>query len=336
MAAPASTRTILLAAVPDGIPRESDFRLEEIQTPECAPGELLVRSLWISVDPYLRGRMTGNRSYIDPIPVGRPMESGAIGEVIESGHSQFAPGDLVTGLWAWQEYAAVGAGKIQRIDPADGPISANLGVLGMPGMTAYFGLLELCEPRAGETLVVSGAAGAVGSAVGQIGKILGCRVVGVAGTPEKVEYLRGLGFDGALNYRTDRPYVDALRMACPDGIDCYFDNTGGEVTDAVFELLNPRARVSVCGQISQYNDRTGDVGPRPFWPMIVKQIRAEGFLVSRWAHQFAEGRAQMAAWLREGRLRYDETVYDGLENAPRAFIGLFKGENTGKALVRLR
>jgi NADPH-dependent curcumin reductase CurA len=205
----------------------------------------------------------------------------------------------------------------------------------MPGMTAYFGLLEICSPEPGETVVVSGAAGAVGSAVGQIAKIIDCRVVGTAGSDEKLDYLRSLGFDGVLNYRSGPPYDAALQQLCPSGIDCYFDNTGGEFTDAVINHMNVRGRIAVCGQISQYNDRSGDVGPRPFWPMIVKQLRAEGFLVSRWASQWAEARRAMAEWLREGKLQYRETVYEGLENAPAAFIGLFKGENVGKALVKV-
>ena len=303
--------------------------------PACPENVSEVRTTWISVDPYLRGRMTGNRTYIDPIPVGNVMESGAVGEVIESRHSRFVAGDVVTGFWGWQDYAAVAGSKVQKVDVTEETASASLGILGMPGMTAYFGFLELCQPKAGETVVVSAAAGAVGSAVGQIAKIVGCRVIGTAGSREKTDYIQSLGFDGTLNYRTDRPYDEALQRLCPDGIDCYFDNVGGELTDAVFQHLNVRARVAVCGQISQYNDRSSDIGPRPYWTMVVKQVRAEGFLVSRWATRFPEGHKQMAAWLREGRLHFRETVYEGLESTPSAFAGLFTGENIGKALVRL-
>jgi NADPH:quinone reductase len=335
MAVPDRTRRILLAAVPVGMPEDSDFRMDDAAVPECPANGLLVRTTWVSVDPYLRGRITGKRSYIDPIPVGGVMESGAVGEVVVSRHSEFRQGDSVTGLWGWQEYAAIDAAGVRKLDPAEAPVPTALGILGMPGMTAYFGLTELCAPKAGETVVVSAAAGAVGSAVGQIAKILGCRVVGTAGSQEKVAFVKSLGFDDALNYRTDRPYGAALARLCPNGIDCYFDNVGGELADAVFPLLNPRARVAVCGQISQYNDLVNDVGPRPFWPILVKQVRVEGFLVRRWASRFAEARSQMAIWLKEGRLRHRETIYDGLESAPRAFIGLFKGENTGKALVRI-
>ena len=328
-------RRILLAAVPEGMPQDSDFRMDEAEVPSCTDNGLLVRTQWISVDPYIRGRMTGNRTYIDPIPVGGVMESGAVGEVVESRHAGYRQGDIVTGHWGWQEYAAVDGSRVQKVDPNDAPVSTAIGILGMPGMTAYFGLIELCAPKNGETVVISGAAGAVGSAAGQIAKILGCRVIGTAGSAEKVAYVKSLGFDDALNYRTDKPYHEVLARMCPNGIDCYFDNVGGELTDAVFQLMNVFGRVSVCGQISQYNDRAKDIGPRPFWPMIVRQLRVEGFIVSRWASRFAEGRKQMAAWLKEGKLRYDETIYDGLENTPRAFIGLFRGENTGKALVRL-
>ena len=264
------------------------------------------------------------------------MVSGAVGEVVESRNPSFHSGDTVSGIWAWQEVAEVpSVSGVQKADPNLAPVSTALGVLGMPGMTAYFGLTELCQPCAGETLVVSGAAGAVGSTVGQIGKILGCRVIGTTGSPDKAEYLRSIGFDGVLNYRTDE-IPSKLRSLCPDGIDCYFDNVGGEITDAVFPLLNTSARVAVCGQISQYNSGRGsDVGPRPFWHMVVKQIRCEGFLVFRWYDRFPEGQQRMAQWLRSGKLQYKETVYEGLENAPKAFIGLFEGENTGKALVKL-
>jgi NADPH:quinone reductase len=328
-------RRIVLAAVPEGMPRESDFRILDVAVPECPANGLLVRTLWISVDPYLRGRITGVRSYVAPIAVGAAMVSGAVGEVVASLHPDFQRGDVVTGYWGWQDFDAVEGVRAQRVDPREAPVSTALGVLGVPGLTAYFGLTEVCEPKAGETIVVSGAAGAVGSAVGQIAKILGCRAVGVAGTPAKVEWVKSLGFDGVLNYRTDLPYAETLARMCPDGIDCFFDNVGGEFTDAVFGLMNVRGRVAVCGQISQYNDPSQDVGPRPFRQMIVKQLCVEGFLVSRWSGRFADGRAQMAEWLNAGRLRYQETIYNGLESAPRAFIGLFHGENTGKSLVKV-
>ena len=329
------SRRVKLVAVPEGLPKESDFLVEDMVVPDCPLDGLLVKTRYLSVDPYLRGRIAGKKTYVDPIPVGNVMESGCVGEVVASRTGDYRVGDIVAGLWGWQDYVGVEVGKVQRVDPAEAPVSTALGILGMPGMTAYFGFTELCAPKGGETVVVSGAAGAVGSAVGQIAKILGCHVVGVAGTAEKVAYVKSLGFDAALNYRTDKPYPETLAALCPNGIDCYFDNVGGEMTDVVLGLMNTRGRVSVCGQIASYNDRSEDVGPRPFTNILVKQLRVEGFIVSRWGARFPEGRKQMAAWLKAGLLRYEETVYKGLESAPRAFIGLFSGENTGKALVEL-
>jgi NADPH-dependent curcumin reductase CurA len=328
-------KRIVLSAVPQGMPKTADFQSEDAEVPECPARGLLVRTQWISVDPYLRGRISGQRTYVDPIRVGEVMESGAVGVVSESDNAAFRPGEIVVGNWGWQEIAAVGVKGLLKLNPDEAPVSTALGILGMPGMTAYFGLLELCNPQPGETVVISGAAGAVGSAAGQIAKILGCRVIGTAGSEQKLAYLRSLGFDGVLNYRSGPPYETALKQLCPAGIDCYFDNTGGELTDAVINQMNVRGRIAVCGQISQYNDRGSDVGPRPFWPMIVKQLRAEGFLVFRWSAEWPEARRKMAQWLREGKLQYRETVYEGLENAPTAFIGLFKGENIGKSLVKL-
>jgi NADPH:quinone reductase len=328
-------QTIVLAATPEGMAKETDFRIETVPVPECPPGGLLVHTRWLSVDPYLRGRMAGVRTYIEGFRVGEPIESGAVGVVLVSDTALFHPGDTVLGTWEWQEFAAVDPRKVQKLDPAEAPVSTALGILGMPGMTAYFGLIEICRPQPGETVVVSGAAGAVGSAAGQIAKILGCRVVGSAGTDTKLDFLRSLGFDGVLNYRTDKPYADKLRELCPNGIDCYFDNTGGDLTDAVLPQMNLRGRISVCGQISQYNDLSQDRGARPWWMMIVKQLSAEGFIVSRWYDRWPEARTRMAGWLREGKLQYRETVYEGLASAPRAFVGLFTGENTGKAIVKL-
>jgi NADPH-dependent curcumin reductase CurA len=329
-------RRIVLAGYPVGLPGEGDFRMEEVPVPECPARGLLVRTTCLSVDPYMRGRMSGMRTYVDPFALGAVVEGGAVGEVIASDAEGFAVGDSVVGMWGWQEYAAVEAGSVQKLNPEEAPVSTALGILGMPGMTAYFGFLEICQPKAGETVMVSGAAGAVGSAVGQIAKIKGCRVVGSAGSAEKVEYLKSLGFDGAFNYRTERPYGETLRRLCPNGIDCYFDNVGGALTDAVMERMNLFGRVSVCGQISMYNENpSADVGPRPFRQVLVRQLRVEGFIVSRWVKRWPEGRKEMAAWLREGKLQYEETVFEGIENTVKAFLGLFSGENTGKAIVKL-
>lgn len=329
-----TTRRIILAAVPDGLPKETDFRLEAIDAPSCPEGGLLVRTQYISVDPYLRGRITGRKTYVDPILVGAPMESGAVGEVVESRAPGYQAGDTVTGMWSWQELVPLGIRGARKVDPSAGPVTAEIGILGTTGLTAYFGLLEICHPKAGETLVVSGAAGAVGMVVGQIGKILGCRVVGIAGTDTKLEYVRSLGFDAALSYRAP-DFGAQLASACPKGVDCYFDNVGGSITDTVLPLLNVFGRVSVCGQISMYNSTQVEIGPRPFPLMVVKQIRAEGFIVLRWANRFAEGRKQLAEWMKEGKLQNRETVFEGFENTPKAFLGLFSGENTGKAIVKL-
>lgn len=335
MTLPDRNRRFLLAKVPEGMPQESDFLMEEEARPICPTNGVLVRSLWISVDPYLRSRISGVRTYVDPIPTGSLMESAAVGQVIASQTPTIQVGAFVAGMWGWQDYGALEAARVRVLDPEEAPIQTALGLLGGPGMTAYFGLIELCAPKEGETVLVSGAAGAVGSAVGQIAKILGCRAVGTTGTDAKSEYIKSLGFDAALNYRTDEPYLKSLSRLCPNGIDCYFDNVGGELTDAAMRLMNFRGRVAVCGQISQYNDRSLDVGRRPFSEILVKQLKVEGFIVTRWANRFAEVRQQMAIWMKEGRLRCHETVYEGLENAPKAFIGLFRGENTGKALVRV-
>ena len=319
------------------MPKESDFRTEEAPAPRAGEGQMLVRTLYWSVDPYMRGRITGVRTYADPVLVGDMMAGGAVGEVIESKTPGYSVGDYVTGYWGWQEYAAVSAREVTRVNPDVAPISTALGVLGMPGMTAYFGLLEFCNPKAGETVVVSGAACAVGSAAGQIARIKGCRVVGIAGGPEKTKHLTDeLGFDAALDYKATSDYGASLKELCPTGIDCYFDNVGGDLSDAVFRLINLFGRVAVCGQISLYNLEKPDPGLRLLPHILTRQMRVEGFIITRFASRFAEGYAQMAAWLREGKLQYREHIVDGFENIPRAFIGMLQGENIGKMLVRAR
>jgi NADPH-dependent curcumin reductase CurA len=265
---------------------------------------------------------------------GDAIASGCVGEVIASRSSRVSEGQIVSGMWGWQDTAAVPAKSVQPLLAAQQPESTALGVLGMPGMTAYFGLLELCRPKAGETVFVSGAAGAVGSYVGQIAKILGCRAVGSAGSDEKVSWLREIGFDGAMNYKSGSS-DSTLGRICPKGIDCYFDNVGGELTDTVLRQMNHFGRVAICGQISMYNDWSEDAGPRPFGSILMKQLRVEGFLVSRWFERWPEGIARMSEWLKAGRIQNRETVYEGLDSVVRAFIGLFTGENTGKAVVRL-
>jgi NADPH-dependent curcumin reductase CurA len=264
------------------------------------------------------------------------MVGGTVGKVIESHHPGFKADDIVEGRLGWQEYAVSDGTGLRKVDPSLAPISTALGVLGMPGLTAYFGLLDIGRPRPGETVVVSGAAGAVGSLVGQIAKIKGCRAVGIAGSDQKVAWLvNELGFDAAFNYKAAGDYADELQKLCPSGIDVYFDNVGGAITDAVFRLINTGARISICGQISQYNLEESEMGPRPLGVLLTKQARAEGFLVFQFTERYQEGLRQMAEWLRDGRIKYREEFVEGLENAPRAFIDMLKGKNTGKQLIRI-
>ncbi len=284
----------------------------------------------------MRSRMTGVRTYADPVNIGQVMVGGTVGEVVQSKNPKFTAGEIYQGYWGWQEYAVSTGDQLRKLDPHLAPISTALGVLGMPGITAYFGLLDICKPQAGETVAVSGAAGAVGSLVGQIAKIVGCRAVGIAGSGEKVAWLVDeLGFDAAFNYKTTENYVAALKEFCPQGIDCYFDNVGGAITDAVLPVLNPKARISVCGQISQYNAVKSEPGPRILTYLLSKQARAEGFLYFQFANRYTEGLTKMAHWIQEGKLKYREQILEGFENTPRAFIGLLQGENTGKMLVKV-
>lgn len=328
-------RQFLLAARPVGMPKESDFNLVETRLPTPAANQFLVRAHYLSVDPYMRGRMNDVKSYAKPVQIGEVMTGGVVGEVIESNHPDYKAGDFAVGQFGWQEYAITDGVGVRKVDPRLAPISTSLGVLGMPGLTAYFGLLDVCDPKPGETVLVSGAAGAVGTLVGQIAKIKGCHTVGIAGTEDKINYLTDeLGFDAAFNYKTVTDYFAKLRELCPNGIDCYFDNVGGAITDAAIRLLNVHARVSVCGQISQYNLEKPEMGPRLMGLLIVTRSKIQGFLVSDYWSRFDEGLREMAGWISEGKLKYQENVVEGFENMPRAFIGMLQGENTGKQLVR--
>ncbi len=334
-----TNRAIALAAHPAGFPKDSDFKQLELPMPKAGPGQFVVRTKFLSVDPYMRGRMTGVRSYVDPFEIGKPIPGGAVGEVVESNHPEFPKGQAVLGMWGWQDYHLSTGADVQKLDPRLASISMALGVLGMPGMTAYFGFLDICTPKAGETAYVSGAAGAVGAIVGQIAKIKGLRVVGSAGSDDKVKYLlNDCGYDAAFNYKTvpTKDFAGKIRELCPKGIDCYFDNVGGEMTDAVFMNLANFARISICGVISQYNLEKPDMGPRStYMTLLVKQARAEGFIVSRFMNRWPEGIQQMGQWLKEGKLKYREDILDGLENTPKAFMRMLKGENMGKQLVKV-
>ena len=316
------------------MPTVDNFNFVDAGAPQPGDGELLVRMLYISVDPYLRGRMREGRSYIPPFQVGQVIESGGVGKVVESRDDRFQPGDIVTGMFGWRLYNVVKADGLMKVPPGV-PVTTALGVLGMPGLTAYFGLLDIGQPKQGETVVVSGGAGAVGMTVCQIAKIKGCRVAGIAGSDEKNRYLKEeLSVDAVINYKTG-DIRQTLKGACSNGIDVYFDNVGGEVSDAVLPLLNHGARVIICGQISFYNMDRPDVGPRPQPYLLINSALMRGFIVTEYAARFPEGALHLAQWLSEGKLKYAETVVEGFENTPRAFIGLFSGENLGKQIVRV-
>lgn len=329
-------RQVLLAKRPQGVPDESTFQFVETHVPELKDGEVLVRTLYLSVDPYMRGRMNAAKSYAPPFEVGKPLIGGVVGKVVRSNDPNFSEGDYVTARLDWADYSVVNGKRLQKIDPNLAPVTTALHVAGMPGLTAYFGLIDIGKPKAGETVVVSGAAGAVGSVVGQIAKLKGCRVVGIAGSDEKIAYLKNeLGFDEVINYKTTANLREALKKACPDGIDIYFDNVGGEITDAVVFLLNFHSRFVLCGQIAHYNDTEVEMGPRFLPYFLTRSVLLKGFIVSDYADRFDEGYQQLAAWLKEGQLKYKETIVDGLEHAPDAFLGLFRGENIGKMLVKV-
>lgn len=303
--------------------------------PTLDDGEVMIRTLYISVDPYLRGRMREGRSYVPPFAIGEVITSGVVGEVVESRAAGFAAGDTVTGMLGWRLYNIAKAGELRKVDPNIAPVTTALGVLGMPGLTAYFGLLDIGQPKEGETVVVSGAAGAVGLTVSQLAKIKGCRVVGIAGSDDKNKYLRDeLGVDAVINYKTENVAL-ALKEACPERIDVYFDNVGGEISDAAILLLNQGARIVLCGQISLYNLDKPDVGPRPQPYLLVNSALMKGFIITGYAARFTEGITQLAQWLAAGKLKYAETIVEGFENTPQAFIGLFAGDNLGKQIVKV-
>ncbi len=332
---PYVNRQIVLAGPPGGTPKESDFRIVESPIPKAGPGEALVRALYLSVDPScLRGR-AGRRAYAKEVATGEVLTGSVVGEVCESHDPRVAKGDIVSATLGWQEFALAPAKSLRKLDPEMAPVTTALYVLGLPGLTAYFGLLDICRPQPGETVVVSGAAGAVGSLVGQIARIKRCRAVGIAGSDEKVRYLTGeLGFDSGFNYQETADYQARLKELCPNGVDIYFDNVGGPITDAVMRTINTRARIAACGQLSQ-NWEHPDVGPRWFGQLILRQAKVEGFLVHQFAERYEEGYRQLATWLRERRIKYREEVIEGLENAPKAFVGMLEGRNIGKQLVKV-
>ncbi|NEW81237.1 MAG: NADP-dependent oxidoreductase [Mariniphaga sp.] len=328
---------IVLKSRPVGVPTSANFEILTIEIPELAKGTVRLKAHTFSVDPYMRGRMSEAKSYVAPFAVGEPVMGGGVAQVVESRAEGFKAGDFVLGMVPWQDQMVVDAAGLQVIDGNIAPLSYYLGILGMPGMTAYFGLLDIGKPQKGETVVVSGAAGAVGIVVGQIAKIKGCRVVGIAGDQSKVDYLiNDLGFDAAINYKTETNIAGVLAAVCPDGVDVYFDNVGGEISDAVISQINKGARIIICGQISLYNATSQPVGPRIQPTILKKSALMQGFIVSNYASRFPEGFKALAEWVGSGQLKYTNTTYHGFEKLPEAFIALFEGKNLGKLIVEVK
>ncbi|MEE1928505.1 NADP-dependent oxidoreductase [Streptomyces sp. TRM 70351] len=336
MTLPTTGRAWHLTARPDGWPTPDDFALREEPVQAPAAGQVLVRNLWMSVDPYMRGRMNDVKSYIPPFQLDRPMDGAAVGVVVASEADGFAPGDHVSHALGWREYATLEARHAQKVSADLAPLSAYLGVLGMPGLTAYAGLLDVASFKEGDAVFVSGAAGAVGSQVGQIARIKGAsRVIGSAGSAEKVKLLtEEYGFDAAFNYK-DGPVAEQLRAAAPDGIDVYFDNVGGDHLEAAIGALNVHGRATLCGMIAGYNDTEPAPGPKNLMLAIGKRLRLTGMLVND--HQALQPRfvEETAGWLRSGELKFHETTAEGIESAVDAFLGMLRGRNTGKMVVRL-
>jgi len=326
-------KQVLLASRPQGQAKESDFRLVESDAPEPREGEALVRVLWLSLDPYMRGRMDDARSYAKPQPVGEVMVGGTVGEIVESKDPSLRKGELVTGMGGWQQFHLADAKALRKIDTSLAPPSAYLGVLGMPGVTAWYGLTQIGKPKAGETVVVSAAAGAVGSVVGQLAKIAGCRAVGIAGGPAKCEYVvRELGFDACVDYKSPS-FKDDFKRATPDRIDVDFENVGGPIFDSVLGRMNPFGRVALCGLVAGYNGQ--DIALRHVRAILVDRLLVQGFIVSEHLEVWPQALRELGGHVAAKRIRYRETVAEGLENAPRAFLGMLRGENLGKQVVKV-
>lgn len=318
------------------MPTQQNFEFKDIPVVHAQEGQVVVRTLYLSVDPYMRGRMSDAKSYIPPYQLNEVIAGGLVGEIVESQSDLFKVGDKIIGMLGWQLYNTVDAAAVTKIDDSIAPVSAYLSVLGLTGLTAYFGLLDIGQPKEGETVVVSGAAGSVGMFVGQIAKIKGARVVGIAGTDDKCAYLqKELGFDAVVNYKTTTNLGQALEAACPNGVDVYFDNVGGSISDAVMNLLNDYARIPLCGAISSYNSTDGDMGPRIQTRLIKTRSLIKGFVLSDYSSRQSEGLLELGKWLAEGKLKYEETVVDGFDNVIEAFLQLFKGANLGKMLVKV-
>jgi NADPH-dependent curcumin reductase CurA len=325
-------RRVLLASRPSGWVSEANFRIDETPLPQPAQGEVLVKNLWLSLDPYMRGRMSDAKSYVKGVELGEVMVGQTVGEVVSSRNEKFKEGDKVLTQLGWQLFGTTT--EATRVDEKRAPLSCYLGVMGMPGMTAYFGLKDIGQPKRGETVVVSAASGAVGSVVGQLAKIWGCRAVGIAGGGQKCDYVaRELGFDACVDYKAAN-LKEALRQACPSGVDVYFDNVGGQIFDTLLAQMNLHARVVVCGLISDYN-ATEPYAIRNWRAVLVNRIRLQGMIVFDWKERYGEAMKALGGYFGEGKLKYRESVIEGLDNAPRGLIALLKGENFGKQLVKL-
>ena len=329
-------KAILLEKRPVGLPQLSDFKFVSNEIETITEGELLLKTSYVSVDPYLRGRMNDVKSYIPPFELHKPISSGIIAEVIDSKNTAFKKGDFVSGMLEWKEFQKSNGEGLIKADPSKAPLSTYLGVLGLTGLTAYLGLTEIGKPKKGETVVVSGAAGAVGSIVGQIAKLNGCRVIGIAGTDEKVTMLKSsLGFDEAINYNTSKNMAADIKKAAPNGVDIYFDNVGGPISDAVLLSINQFARFIICGAISIYNNTElpKSISVQPF--LIRNSALMQGFIVFNYAEKYPEAIKQLSQWLAEGKLSYKETIVEGFDAIPQTFLDLFEGKNNGKMLVKI-
>jgi len=328
-----------LAKRPAGMPDHSHFKLETVPVPDLAEGQILLKTIYLSLDPYMRGRMNDAPSYAAPVEIGQVMEGGTVSQVVDSRHPDWQTGELVVSRTGWQSYAISDGQGLRRLDPDIAPISTALGILGMPGFTAYAGLLEIGQPKEGETVVVSAASGAVGQVVGQIAKLKGCRVVGIAGAADKCAHaVDELGFDACVNYK-DSDFADQLKAACPNGVDIYFENVGGKVLQTIIDLMNDFSRMPVCGLIAHYNDTELPAGPdqlpRLMQAVLTRRIMIRGFIQFDFAPLFPQFLQDMSDWIRSGKIKYREDIVDGLENTVDAFQGLLTGRNRGKLLIRV-
>ena len=328
------TEQIVLTSRPKGMPTADNFRMEEVELPEIKTGEILLKGMYYSVDPYMRGRMNDAKSYAPPFEIDKPIAGGVVAKVIESKSEKYKSGNVVVGNLPWQKDIIANENAVRIIDTRVAPASYYLSILGMTGLTAYFGLMHIGKPKAGETVVVSGAAGAVGIVVGQIAKIHGCRVIGIAGSDDKIKMLKDeFGFDEGINYRTVPDMNKAIAAACSKGVDVYFDNVGGEISDAVIKNINFHARIALCGQIALYNSTEIPMGLRLQPMLLTRSVLMQGFIVSNFEAQFGEGIKMLGQWVKEGKLKFTETIEHGFENLPTALLGLFSGDNTGKMIV---